>query len=123
MCCCFRSPAHLWRARASFQQDWWSPDGRWRTEVVSAGPSSAGPERVLIWNTQATHLNAPAAAFKTECIFSADQDDCARLFCEKVALSLQETQLRKVFGSDFELMYGRYKASIHSAHSATRGNM
>ena len=67
--------------------------------------------------------DAPAAAFKTECIFSADQDDCARLFCEKVALSLQETQLRKVFGSDFELMYGRYKASIHPAHSATRGNM
>jgi hypothetical protein len=96
----------------------WSPDARWRAEVVPGGwrANDDRGQRVLVWDMGPAAAERPAAAIKTQCNFGRDQDQCARRLCEKVAPSLNEAQLRELFGiENFVVMYDRYKEIIQGS--------
>lgn len=89
----------------------WSPDGRWRADVVQGGWSADDLrwQRVLLWDLSAPATPGTAKAITTECSFEQAQQRCAEQLCARVAPTLDHDQLRKLFGiQNFVVMYDRY---------------
>lgn len=91
----------------------WSQDGHWRAELVQGGwhAGDAKGERVLIWDMSTAGTAAPAKTISTECRFRNDESGCVRRLCDKIAPSLNEEALKKLFGiENHTVLYDKYRA-------------
>ena len=90
----------------------WSPDLRWRADRSSsrwqAGDNRG--ERLLVWDQSAAASAVAATTFETACGFRDDPTRCAARLCDALAPTLDEAQLRTLFGiQDHVVRYDRYR--------------
>jgi hypothetical protein len=91
----------------------WSQNGRWRAELVRGGwhADDERGERVLVWDMNTAGAATPTKMISTECRFRDDESGCVRRLCDKIAPSLNDDHLKKLFGIDnYVDLYDKYRA-------------
>jgi len=93
----------------------WSPDLRWRADRPARTWSAdeARWERLWLWDQRAPDSATAAKTLNTACGFRDDPSGCAKRLCDSLRPTLDEAQLRKLFGiENYVVRYERYRAVL-----------